>query len=32
MAGEYPPWLDDSDGIVTVYVPDSDGIVRPGAY
>jgi hypothetical protein len=32
MAGEFPPWLDDSDGIVTAYVPDSDGIVRPGAY
>jgi hypothetical protein len=32
MTGEYPQWLDDSDGIVTAYVPDSDGIVRPGAY
>jgi hypothetical protein len=32
VAGEYPPWLDDSDGVVTAYVPDSDGIIRPGAY
>jgi hypothetical protein len=32
LAGEYPPWLDDSDWIMTAYVPDSDGIVRPGAY
>ena len=32
LAGEYPPWLVDSDGIVTAYVPDSDGVVRPGVY
>jgi hypothetical protein len=32
LAGEYPPWLKDMEGVVTAYVPDSDGIVRPGAY
>jgi len=32
VAGEYRPWLADSDGIVTAYVPDADGVVRPGAY
>lgn len=32
LAGEYPPWLDKSDGVVTAYVPDADGVVRPGSY
>jgi len=30
--GLYPPWLDDSDDVVSAIVPDEDGVVRPGAY
>jgi hypothetical protein len=31
LVGEYPPFT-DSDAVVTAYVPDPDGVVRPGAY
>jgi len=30
--GLYPPWLNDGPDVVTTYVPDEDGVVRPGAY
>jgi len=29
--GRIPPWFDDSEAI-TGYVPDADGMARPGAY
>jgi hypothetical protein len=32
LVGEYLPWLRDSEGVIAAYVPDSDGVVRPGAY
>ena len=31
--GLYPRfWLDDGPDVVTAYVPDEDGVIRPGAY
>jgi hypothetical protein len=30
--GEYPKWLDDGQDVISGYIPDSDGIVRSGAY
>jgi len=32
LAGMLAFWLDNSDNVLTVYVPDADGVVRPGAY
>lgn len=32
LAGELPFWEDNSDRVITAYVPDADGVVRPGAY
>ncbi|HEX7859682.1 MAG TPA: hypothetical protein VF773_05105 [Verrucomicrobiae bacterium] len=30
--GLYPPWLEESANVMHGYVPDKDGVVRPGAY
>lgn len=30
--GLYPNWVEDSNDVISAYVPDEDGIVRPGAY
>jgi hypothetical protein len=30
--GLYPPWLEDTDDVISAYVPDEDGVVRPGGY
>jgi len=30
--GLYPPWLEEGLDVVSSYVPDEDGVVRPGAY
>ena len=32
LAGTLPFWRENCAKIVTVYIPDSDGVVRPGAY
>lgn len=32
LIGTLEFWKDNCDSIITVYVPDDDGIVRPGAY
>jgi hypothetical protein len=32
MVGEYPPWLEDGPDIVSGYVPDASGRIKPGAY
>lgn len=32
MVGEYPPWLEDGPDVVSGYVPDKDGRIKPGAY
>ena len=32
LAGMLAFWLDNCDNVITVYVPDADGVVRPGAY
>lgn len=31
-AGLYPPWLEDTDDVVSAVVPDEHGVVRVGAY
>ena len=32
-AGGYPPfWAEEGDVVLAAYVPDTDGVVRPGAY
>jgi hypothetical protein len=30
--GLYPPWLEDTEDVISAYVPDEDGVVRPGGY
>jgi hypothetical protein len=30
--GRYPEWLEDSESVISAYVPDVDGAVRPAAY
>jgi hypothetical protein len=30
--GPYPPWLEDTDDVVSAIVPDENGIVRVGIY
>ena len=30
--GRYPEWLEDDENVISAYVPDMDGNVRPGAY
>jgi len=30
--GLYPPWLKHDPDLISSYVPDEDGAVRPGAY
>jgi hypothetical protein len=30
--GPHPPLDDDSTDVISCYVPDEDGVVRPGAY
>ena len=30
--GLYPPWLNDSEDVVSAVVPDEHGIVKPGVY
>ena len=30
--GVYPPWLEDTENVISAYVPDEDGVVRPGGY
>lgn len=32
LVGAMEFWHDNNDNILTVYVPDEDGVVRPGAY
>jgi len=32
MVGEYPPWLEDGPDVISGYVPNRFGLVRPGAY
>jgi hypothetical protein len=32
MVGEYPPWLEDGVDVVSGFVPNQDGLIRPGAY
>jgi len=32
MAGVYPPWLEDGPDVVSGYVPDKSGRIKPGAY
>jgi hypothetical protein len=31
-AGLYPPWLHDTDGVISAVVPDEHGIARSGVY
>lgn len=31
-AGLYPPWLVDTDDVISALVPDEHGVVKPGAY
>jgi hypothetical protein len=31
-AGLYPPWLEDTDDVISAVVPDEHGVVRTGAY
>jgi hypothetical protein len=31
-AGLYPPWLEDTDDVISAVVPDEHGIVRSGVY
>jgi hypothetical protein len=30
--GVYPPWLADTEDVISAYVPDEDGVVRSGGY
>jgi hypothetical protein len=30
--GPYPEWLQDNEGVLSAYIPDADGTVRPAAY
>jgi len=30
--GPYPPWLEDGPGVISGYVPDATGVIKPGAY
>ncbi len=30
--GPYPPWLDDTNAVISAVVPDEDGIVTAGIY
>ncbi len=32
MLGRYPPWLVDGPDVVSGYVPDAAGLIKPGAY
>ena len=32
MLGLYPPWLEDGPDVISGYVPDSTGLIKPGAY
>lgn len=32
MLGRYPPWLEDGPDVISGYVPDGTGQIRPGAY
>ncbi len=32
LCGAYPPWLHDGPDVVSGYVPDQNGVVKPGAY
>ena len=32
MLGVYPPWLEDGPEVISGFVPDADGQIRPGAY
>jgi hypothetical protein len=29
--GLYPPWLEDTEDVISAYVPNEDGVVRPEA-
>ena len=30
--GEYPTWFTDTEAILTAYIPEQDGAIKPGAY
>lgn len=32
MVGEYPPWLKDGPDVVSGFVPDKEGRIKPAAY
>ena len=32
MVGSYPPWLADGPDVISGYVPDAQGCIKPGAY
>ena len=32
ILGPYPPWIEDGPDVISGYVPDAAGMIKPGAY